>query len=126
MIGLDTLYSKTVTVPEDFDEDTRMIECCLNTDGGQFNLESPFKFTSSTAQEKPEGVDQYGRLIRRTIMPETGKVVDSTRTTGYGESTVETIQLPFVFPAVHNDIPDIVSLINCECMKSVTQVTLES
>ncbi len=78
-IGLDTLCSKVVTVPEDYEEDTRMIEYCLNASGGQQGVEIPPKSNSSVPQGNADIVDEYGRLLRRTVTPETGQVMDSTR-----------------------------------------------
>ena len=78
-IGLDTLCSKVVKVPEDYEEDTRMVEYCLNTSEDQQSAEVPPKSNSSVSQGNTDDVDEYGRLLRRTVTPETGQVSDSTR-----------------------------------------------
>ena len=56
-----------------------MIEYCLNASGGQQGVEIPPKSNSSVPQGNADIVDEYGRLLRRTVTPETGQVMDSTR-----------------------------------------------
>ena len=77
--GLETLCSSTVTVPEDYEGDKRMIDYCIDESGGQSNVEAPPETASLASQETTEDVDEYGRLLRRTVIQETGQVIDTTR-----------------------------------------------
>ncbi|KAK8794986.1 hypothetical protein WA588_003837 [Blastocystis sp. NMH] len=112
-IGVERLLNAVITIPEDRDEDLKMMMCLLNTEKGQGDVVPPpvnrpvVSQPMTEAPSQPIKPSESTHIIRRTI--DNGVVQDSD---GY-------IKVPFVFPS-SSEVPDVVSVLHNSCMESMT------
>ena len=115
-IGVERLLNAVITIPEDRDEDLKMMMCLLNTEKGQGDVVPPpvnrpvVSQPMTEAPSQPIKPSESTHIIRRTI--DNGVVQDSD---GY-------IKVPFVFPS-SSEVPDVVSVLHNSCMESMTKTT---